>query len=213
MRYQDVLSSVIIPNAKSESESEPSTSTRRRGLTRSRSKIFSYFSSSPSVTDAMSSSRTPLLETTDAPKFRPASWSDETMQCLTERFRSYRTISPAAYKVLDAPELEVSPGLPIRVRSSVGNRPLLQDNFYLNLVDWGQNDKIAVALKNAIYMYDVGRATVEGLDAIPPFESERLHAASLKWIGDVRPCFSQHSIGSLSSWLAGVSYGLWKQTR
>lgn len=38
-------------------------------------------------------------------------------------------------------------------------------------------------------MYDVQRATVEGLDAIPLFESERLHAASVKWIGDVIPCF------------------------
>src|ERR1700733_10962813 len=115
MRYQDVLSSVIIPNAKSESEPEPSTSkTRRRGLTRSRSKIFSYFSTSSSFPDTISPPRTPLLETIDAPKFRPASWSDETIQCLTERFRSYRTISPVAYKVLDAPELEVRLESPVR---------------------------------------------------------------------------------------------------
>jgi hypothetical protein len=70
--------------------------------------------------------------------------------------------------------------------SSRRNRPTLQDNFYLNLVDWGQNDKIAVALKHAVYMYDVEKATVEGLDAITSFGSERLHAASVKWIGDVR---------------------------
>lgn len=97
--------------------------------------------------------------------------------------------------MLDAPELEVSP-IPVRARPSMENELRLQDNFYLNLVDWGRNDKIAVALKNAVYMYDVGRATVEGLDVIPPLESERLHAASLKWIGDVRPLFCRHVLDS-----------------
>lgn len=60
-----------------------------------------------------------------------------------------------------------------------------QDNFYLNLVDWGRNDQIAVALKNAVYMYDVAKSSVTALDTIPNFESPRLHASALKWIGDV----------------------------
>lgn len=55
----------------------------------------------------------------------------------------------------------------------------------MNLVDWGTNDRIAVALKNAVYLYDVDRAFVTPLDVIPTFESPRLHASALKWIGDV----------------------------
>lgn len=55
----------------------------------------------------------------------------------------------------------------------------------MNLVDWGMNDKIAVALKNAVYMYDVAKSTVTALDTIPSFESSRLHASALRWIGDV----------------------------
>lgn len=115
VRYQNVLSSVVTPRARSISISDPSTlALQRRGLTPSRSKLFSYFSNPnsapPSPTRSTpSSSRTALGESTDAPKFRPGSWSDDTVQHLTEQTKPYRTISPTAYKVLDAPELEVSP--------------------------------------------------------------------------------------------------------
>lgn len=115
VRYQNVLSTVVTPRARSISISDPSTlALQRRGLTPSRSKLFSYFStpnSAPSspTRSTPSSSRTALGESTDAPKFRPGSWSDDTVQHLTEQTKPYRTISPTAYKVLDAPELEVSP--------------------------------------------------------------------------------------------------------
>lgn len=56
----------------------------------------------------------------------------------------------------------------------------------MNLVDWGKNNKIAVGLKNAVYMYDVALGSVVVLDTIQSSDSDRLHPAALKWIGDVR---------------------------
>lgn len=48
------------------------------------------------------------------------------------------------------------------------------------------NDKIAVALKNSVYLYDHGSGHVEPLDSVTTFGSEKLYPASVKWIGDVR---------------------------
>jgi hypothetical protein len=31
--------------------------------------------------------------------------------------------------------------------------PNLQDDFYLNLLDWSENNQIAVALDNALYIW------------------------------------------------------------
>lgn len=113
VRYQNVLSSVIIPHANSDPISDSTSEIlQRRGLTPTRSKLFSYFSTPPSTPSsptphATPTRRTPLGETTDAPKFRPAYWSDNTIQYLTEQNKPYRAISPHAYKVLDAPEIEV----------------------------------------------------------------------------------------------------------
>ncbi|RDY02718.1 Protein FIZZY-RELATED 2, partial [Mucuna pruriens] len=45
-----------------------------------------------------------------------------------------RKISPSPFKVLDA--------------------PALQDDFYLNLVDWSSNNVLAVALANSVYLWN-----------------------------------------------------------
>ena len=54
-----------------------------------------------------------------------------------------RTVSRTPFKVLDAPQL--------------------QDDFYLNLVDWSANNAVAVGLGNAVYIYDVNSAAVSKL--------------------------------------------------
>lgn len=32
--------------------------------------------------------------------------------------------------------------------------PFLQDDYYLNVVDWSMNDNLAVGLGNAVYMWN-----------------------------------------------------------
>lgn len=54
------------------------------------------------------------------------------MMLLSPR-KTPRTVSKVPYKVLDAPEL--------------------QDDFYLNLVDWGNSDVLAVGLADCVYLW------------------------------------------------------------
>ena len=54
-----------------------------------------------------------------------------------------RTVSKVPYKVLDAPEL--------------------QDDFYLNLVDWGNSDVLAVGLADCVYLWSRDSGEVKQL--------------------------------------------------
>jgi len=51
-----------------------------------------------------------------------------------------RKIAPEPYRVLDAPNL--------------------CDDFYLNLVDWSQQNALAVALGNAVYIWNANTSSV-----------------------------------------------------
>ncbi|TKA79696.1 hypothetical protein B0A55_04084 [Friedmanniomyces simplex] len=61
----------------------------------------------------------------------PVKHSSQTM--LLSPRKTPRAVSKVPYKVLDAPEL--------------------QDDFYLNLVDWGANDILAVGLGHSVYLW------------------------------------------------------------
>ena len=54
-------------------------------------------------------------------------------ELLSEQYRKQREISRTPVKVLDA--------------------PCLQDDFYLNLVDWSSKDVLAVGLGSSIYLW------------------------------------------------------------
>ncbi|KAG5061456.1 hypothetical protein GYH30_002319 [Glycine max] len=54
-----------------------------------------------------------------------------------------RKIPPSSFKVLDA--------------------PALQDDFYLNLVDWSSNNILAVALENSVYLWNASSSKVTKL--------------------------------------------------
>lgn len=65
-----------------------------------------------------------------------------------------RPISPQAYKILDAPNL--------------------QDDFYLNLLDWGVHNQIGVGLENIVYTWNPNS---QATGKIHEFEGEDLVAA------------------------------------
>lgn len=54
--------------------------------------------------------------------------------------KSNRVFSQTPYKVLDAPEL--------------------QDDFYLNLVDWGQGNILGVGLGSCVYLWSASNSKV-----------------------------------------------------
>ncbi|KAM9916953.1 hypothetical protein OXX80_013417, partial [Metschnikowia pulcherrima] len=70
-----------------------------------------------------------------------------------------RQISKVPYRVLDAPDLS--------------------DDFYLNLVDWGSQDVLAVGLGDAVYLWDGSTQSVERLCVLENKEK----VTSVSWIG------------------------------
>jgi len=70
--------------------------------------------------------------------------------------KRYRHIAQAAEKILDAPELA--------------------DDYYLNILDWGRNNILAVALGSSIYLWN---ATTSNIAQLPFDDSEPV--TSLSW--------------------------------
>lgn len=121
--------------------------------------IFSY---GPSATLSLTprstsrSERGPNLNArSDLYSLSPVKHSSQTM--LLSPRKTPRAVSKVPYKVLDAPEL--------------------MDDFYLNLVDWGSNDMLAVGLGQSVYLWSRETGTVQKLH---DFEDQKV--TSVAWI-------------------------------
>jgi hypothetical protein len=91
-----------------------------------------------------------------------------------------RKISRIPYKVLDAPALQVRVGLWLGLAPQTltltltltssnpnpnlnPNTPALQDDYYLNLVDWSSSNLLSVALGNSVYLWSACNSRVTKL--------------------------------------------------
>lgn len=83
----------------------------------------------------------------------------ESQKFLLSPQKKARSISKVPYRVLDAPELS--------------------DDFYLNLVDWGLQDVLAVGLGDSVYLWDGLTQSVERLCVL----DDKDKVTSLSWIG------------------------------
>lgn len=83
----------------------------------------------------------------------------ESQRLLLSPQKKPRNISKVPYRVLDAPELS--------------------DDFYLNLVDWGQQDILAVGLGDSVYLWDGSTQLVDRLCQL----SNKDKITSISWIG------------------------------
>lgn len=80
---------------------------------------------------------------------------------LTTPRKQPRNVSKVPYKVLDAPELA--------------------DDFYLNLVDWGNSNNIlGVGLKESVYLWNSGNGRVFKLTDFPDDP-----VTSVNWVHNV----------------------------
>ncbi|XP_076919098.1 cell division cycle 20.2, cofactor of APC complex-like [Bidens hawaiensis] len=61
--------------------------------------------------------------------------------------------------------------------------PDLQDDFYLNLLDWGSNNVVAIALANTVYLWDATNSTTSELVTI---DHHMGPVTSVKWAPDGR---------------------------
>ncbi|CDK30028.1 unnamed protein product [Kuraishia capsulata CBS 1993] len=114
------------------------------------SKVFSYHS--PSKPRPSSTDMANDLYSTSPVR-------SQTQKLLLSPQRRHRTIAKVPYRVLDAPDLA--------------------DDFYLNLVDWGPQDVLAVGLGSAVYLWDGASGGVSRLCELPQDDS----ITSLAWIG------------------------------
>ncbi|KAI8069023.1 quinon protein alcohol dehydrogenase-like superfamily [Gilbertella persicaria] len=79
----------------------------------------------------------------NASRFQTSPISEAGRRILSSSDRSIRHINPNAIKILDAPQL--------------------QEDFYLNLVDWGKHDYLAVGLGTAVYLWNASTSKVTKL--------------------------------------------------
>lgn len=83
----------------------------------------------------------------------------ESQKILLSPQKKPRNISKVPYRVLDAPEL--------------------LDDFYLNLVDWGAQDILAVGLGDSVYLWDGSTQSVDRLCQV----NNKEKVTSINWIG------------------------------
>lgn len=107
--------------------------------------LFSYGSNPPQSLTPRSTSRSErgpnINARSEIYSLSPVKHSSQTM--LLSPRKTPRAVSKVPYKVLDAPEL--------------------QDDFYLNLVDWGNSDVLAVGLADCVYLWSRDSGNVKQL--------------------------------------------------
>lgn len=86
---------------------------------------------------------TTTLDSPNSSRFQTLPIGEAGRRILTTSDRFSRQINTTPIKILDAPEL--------------------QDDFYLNLVDWGSNDSLAVGLGTCVYLWNANTSKVTKL--------------------------------------------------
>lgn len=86
---------------------------------------------------------TEYVDSPSASRFQTSPIGEAGRRILLSSDRYSRQINTTAIKILDAPEL--------------------QDDFYLNLVDWGSNDCLAVGLGSCVYLWNANTSRVTKL--------------------------------------------------
>lgn len=103
--------------------------------------------------------QSPTKYSTTGPLPRTSPWRD-----VTDPQHDIYSISPVR---MDSQRLLLSPRKPTRMVSKVPYKvldaPELEDDFYLNLVDWGSKNVLAVGLRNAVYLWNGGSGQVKKL--------------------------------------------------
>lgn len=105
----------------------------------------------------------------------------ETQRLLLSPSKKPRSISKVPYRVLDAPELV--------------------DDFYLNLLDWGSQDILAVGLDSKVYLWNASTGSVEKLCDLGTEDK----ITSLSWIGAGTHVAVGTNNGSVQIWDAATS--------
>jgi cell division cycle protein 20 (cofactor of APC complex) len=108
-------------------------------------------------------------------------YSAHTSSTSKDRKRSYRSVPQQPERILDAPELV--------------------DDYYLNLLDWGSQDLLAVALGTSVYLWNASSGSIsELMEADPSGCDPNAYISSLKWAADGRHIAVGISTGETQVW-------------
>ena len=80
-------------------------------------------------------------------------------------------------------------------RYKVLDAPSLQDDFYLNLVDWSAENVLAVGLASSVYLWSAHTSKVTRLTDLPDDDC----ATSVAWTQRVRPLLHDMAVVVLVS--------------
>lgn len=70
------------------------------------------------------------------------------------------------------------PSAPVRILDA----PDMLDDYYLNLLSWGGNNKLAVALSQTVYVWDAASGSIKELMTLETEEDTTSHIGSVAWI-------------------------------
>ena len=79
--------------------------------------------------------------------------------------------------VIDKSKRSIHANLPLAA-SKIMDAPDLMDDYYLNLVHWGKSNKIAIALKQTVYLWNAATGDIEQIDGL---SEENDYVSSVKW--------------------------------
>ncbi|GEQ70071.1 hypothetical protein JCM33374_g3747 [Metschnikowia sp. JCM 33374] len=150
IRSANARSTTITSAASGRTTPPPISDSGVAGTPRSKTNLFTY--QSPSKTR-------PISRDLQQELFSLSPVRSDSQKFLLSPQKKPRSISKVPYRVLDAPELS--------------------DDFYLNLVDWGSQDVLAVGLGDSVYLWDGSTQSVERLCML----ENKDKVTSLSWIG------------------------------
>jgi cell division cycle protein 20 (cofactor of APC complex) len=84
--------------------------------------------------------------------------------------------------------------------SKILDAPDLMDDYYLNLLSWGKNNVLAVALRNTVYLWHAADGAIETLFACTNDD----YVCSLQWCGDASLLAVGTSSGAVEVWDTNV---------
>jgi cell division cycle 20-like protein 1 (cofactor of APC complex) len=97
----------------------------------------------------------------------------ESQAALQSPRKAPRHIAKVPFKILDAPGIAV-----VFKRRPLTLRLDLADDFYLNLIDWGAANILAVGLNTMVYLWSAGTSRVTKLCDVGPYDS----VTSVQWM-------------------------------
>ncbi|MBN9280718.1 MAG: hypothetical protein J0H37_00305 [Hyphomicrobium denitrificans] len=89
------------------------------------------------------------------------------------------------------------PSAPVRVLDA----PQIADDYYLNVLDWGANNSLAVALAQSVYLWNADTGATASPRTAPPANTPRTNL--INGLSDARASLRQDAINLSRIWRRG----------